>query len=289
MIVTGGEIAKIDATKAYDNIIDVMGNPVIGELKLGNTIMFVGVMEAGASVRLNANGVVSLAFENAAAAEAAAAYFTTVSDKLQVMVSVNNELEIRNPNAVAGECEHCGGVAYWEPWDGISSTGHYFLTEDVTLTDGHIVVSSEMVIDLRGYTITAAENNRVFYVQEKANLVVMDTSAAKTGMITGGHQTRGGNIYIEAKGSFTLYSGIIAGGIADNDLGTTTTNGRGGNIFSNGNVTLLGGAVIDGQALNGSGYGGNIMITGLSATLTVANNAVISGGEAKRRKGSYRC
>ena len=73
----------------------------------------------------------------------------------------------------------------------------------------------------------------------------------------------------------------IANGVADNDLGTGTTNGRGGNIFSFGKVILHGGTVIGGKATNGSGYGGNICITGKAQGLHIDGDAQVIGGEAK--------
>ncbi|MBR2311259.1 MAG: hypothetical protein IKA47_12135 [Oscillospiraceae bacterium] len=273
---TGGKVEGI-VNAGTSQEINVSGNPVLNELKIGGTLLNVGEMTSGAEINISTIGVFSKPVNKAASYTG---YFKPTTEGFIVGVTDNKELKVVHPNAVAGPCDHCGGAnADWMPWNGSGdAAGHYFLENDMTLEEAaEIATGLEVVIDLRGYTITAAEDSRNFYVN--GDLVVMDTSEAKTGLITGGKATRGGNVYVTDKGSFTLLSGTVANGVADNALGTSTTNGRGGNIFANGNVNILGGAVIDGSTVGGSNMGGNIMMTGRSAVLTVDGDAVISGGK----------
>ena len=157
--------------------------------------------------------------------------------------------------------------------------GHYFVPQGgMTLTDElSVAANTEVTLDLRGNTLTAAEAKRVFYLYGTLNL--MDSAGG--GVVTGGRATRGGNIYV-AGGTYNQYSGTLLGGVADNSLGTTTTNGRGGNIFaSSGEIHLLGGTVAEGKTLDGSGFGGNICLTGLKAHLYIGGDAVVRDGSGK--------
>ena len=274
------------------------GKPVISKLRLGGALLIeLGEMSKGASVTLDRLGVFTTANAKAASYKG---YFKSIDPDMIIDVTGKNELKIRHQNAVVGDCVHCDGQADWIPWDGNATAGaHYFLTGDLQLTEEiKITADNEFVLDLKGYTLTAAADSRVFYTS--GDLVIMDSSDAKTGLVTGGTAGRGGNLYITETGSFTLYSGTIANGNAvggytydaadvnqETPIGVNT-NGRGGNIFTNGNVTLLGGAVIDGQttAVTAAGkststYGGNIMATGSGIVITVAGDAVVSGGVAK--------
>ena len=260
------------------NKLTVSGKPIIENLTLGTdtVIHSVGAMEAGASVKINATeGVFTDVLENA---NDVVGYFDGVKIAYKAVVNTENKLEIQFDSACA--CDHCEG-AVWAPWNGEVTTGHYYLTQPVQL-DGVVTINAdnEVVLDLKGYTITAKEGKKAFNLA--GDLVILDSSETQTGTITGGSAYRGGNIYVQETGSFTLYSGTVANGVSDNALGTGSTGSRGGNIFGNGgDVTLKGGTVSGGSVSleAGNGWGGNIFMTG--GTLTVEEGAVISGGSAK--------
>lgn len=262
--------------------INVSGNPVINMLKIGGNMLNVSEMSSGASITTDAVGVISNAMASKAAVDAVVAgqYIKSTNSELILGATAKNELKIYHPDAITAYCEHCDGDADFIPTDALpTGAGHYVLTGNVNADESATIAKGvETVLDLAGYTIAAGENVRPFYV-DGGELVIMDSSDAETGMITGGRATRGGNIYVSS-GSFTLMSGTIANGVADNDLGTSSTNGRGGNIFSNGDVILLGGKVINGSVNGGSNYGGNIMVTGRSADLVIGENAVVADGTA---------
>ena len=66
------------------------------------------------------------------------------------------------------------------------------LTGDKTV-DATIVIETNTVYDLNGYTLAlaAGTSGSVFYIKGGATLKVMDSSAAKTGKITGGKALAG--------------------------------------------------------------------------------------------------
>ena len=303
--ILGGTVDQIDASKAGK--VFVSGKPVVKNLKLGNGVLLeLGAMEKGASVTVDTLGTFTKPSKNAKNYKG---YFSALDTAYVVDITANNELKIRHPQSVPGHCDHCSGEADWLAWDGVASNGHFYLTDNIEL-DEHVKISSssDFVLDLRGYTVSAKDREAtvagdatyyggVFYTS--GSLSIMDTSEAKTGMITGGKAARGGNIFVDTDASFTLYGGTIAGGIADNEMGgryaegekieegvdlvgqlKSATNGRGGNIFSNGQVILIGGAVIDGSAMNGSAYGGNICATG-EGGIIMGKGVVISGGKVR--------
>ena len=252
----------------------VEGSPVIEKLNLTGTVVTVGQLTQGASIKVNATeGTFTDSLDNAADV---APYFSGVKIGYKAIVNAENKLEIQFDSAYT--CQHCEG-AVWMPWNGELTTGHYYLTDNVQLSEVLTVkADNEVVLDLRGFCITAAEGKKVFNLA--GNLVILDTSEDKTGTVTGGSAYRGGNIYVQETGSFTLYGGNIVNGLADGNLSSGTTGGRGGNIFgSGGNVTLKGGIVSGGSVANGSNWGGNIFMTG--GTLTVEDGVVITGGSAK--------
>ena len=305
LVLNGGNIAEISAgSRVHGGKIIVSGKPVVGLMSMNEDIVLeMSGMKDGASIYFEVPGVVTTPFASKSEAQAASKYIKP-GEGLQVVITGKNELEVQVIRTKAHErfCAHCGKTVTFYEWYGgtIREDGHYFLVGDVTMSEAATISKSHtVVVDLNGYTLTAAENSRVFYV--KGDLSVIDSSANKTGVITGGKATRGGNIYVDSGAAFTLYSGSILDGVADNELGAryaegekfdengndmvgklkSTSNGRGGNIFSNGIVTLKGGTVAGGKATNGSGYGGNICSTSLSAKIVINDGATVTGGSAK--------
>ena len=275
--VTGG---LIDGKMAALNVpsFKLEGNPVIKELNLTSTALTVGELTTGAAIHVSSTGVISAPFADQAAAEAAAAYFT-VAAGLKLVINDDFALVVEALPAVTVNkyCEHCAQNVDFTEWVGTSfaGSGHYILTGDVTLSETMAIPAGvEIVLNLDGHTLTST-GPRLFDVT--GILVIEDTSGTNAGTITGGTATRGGNIYVQKAGNFTLYSGTITAGTATG----SGNDGRGGNIFSaGGSVTLKGGVVSNGVANNeGSKWGGNIFMTG--GTLTIEDDAVVSGGNAK--------
>ena len=193
----------------------------------------------------------------------------------------------------------------WEPWDvnanGLTS-GHYYLESDYAQAKQHSVDAGEkVVIDLRGNTLTTAEEGRLFLVY--GYVAVMDSvgggllASKPTGTGNGGLMMVSKDADAANGGLFELYSGTVVqqgdkggadGGVAVIAAGCTfrmyggkiveTTAARGGAfaVRADGNLEILGGAI---YGCTASGVGGAIYSLGN----TVIENCQIWGGVS----GSY--
>ena len=191
----------------------------------------------------------------------------------------------------AGTCSVCNKDVTWTAWDGKTRPAegdHFRLTASATMTDVFTVAEGEDIcVDLNGYTLTAANGKRAFYVQGK--LDIMDSRNA--GTVKGSnHANNGGTIYVTSSGALTLNSGTISGGTADGKYGGniyaagpveikggTVSGGnadRGGNIYATKTLNILGGAISGGSV---GTRGGNIAST---SVLNIYDGAVISSGSA---------
>ena len=59
-------------------------------------------------------------------------------------------------------------------------------------------ITKNLTIDLNGCVLRMTGNTSVFYVYNNATLTIQDSSAAKSGTITGGNAGDGGGVYIGA-------------------------------------------------------------------------------------------
>ena len=121
--------------------------------------------------------------------------------------------------------------------------------------EGLVIPSFKNVtLDLNGHTIDRGLTNAENYASEGyvilvnnsyAHLTINDSSADKTGKITGGNGAFGGGIYVGYYSSLTLNDGSICGNKAT----------LGGGIYIDGyaSFTLNGGSICDNKALNGGG------------------------------------
>ncbi|MCD7846933.1 MAG: hypothetical protein LUG49_02705 [Oscillospiraceae bacterium] len=124
------------------------------------------------------------------------------------------------------------------------SSGNYYLNSDVTLTNNIVISSGNTVtIDLNGYTLTGTGNNSV--ITANGTLMLIDSSSAKTGKITGGSATYGGGVYVGGTGSFTMSGGTITG--------NSGTYGGGVYVSNSGSFTMEGGMISNNKATHGGG------------------------------------
>ena len=196
-------------------------------------------------------------------------------------------------------CEHCGVAVEWSPWDqanaskidGVSS-GHYYLTEDIS---GYVkVVSSgkKVCMYLNGHTITG--DTRAFTLEQGGTLNIMGE-----GTVQGRNVTQGGAIYVYKDAVCNLYGGTLtvapdfAGTLkygivylqdkaTFNQYGGTVTGGkvnfRGGNVHTFGAYNLYGGTIENGIA-EGNANGGNVYV-GSTGVMTMTGGT-IRGGKAE--------
>ena len=139
-------------------------------------------------------------------------------------------------------------------------------------------ITKNLTIDLNGCVLRMTGNTSVFYVYNNATLTIQDSSAAKSGTITGGNAGDGGGVYIggnSSEGHLVMTGGTITGCKADPSL---YGGGRGGGVFVfKGSFTMSGTAKI--TNCTAAGGGGVVVHTG-SSTFTM------NGGEISDCKAS---
>lgn len=191
----------------------------------------------------------------------------------------------------------------WKPWNpnenGDPASGHYYLEGNYAQdAEVNIISGFDVVLDLRGYTLTTASTNRLLLVN--GHMVVLDTVgggrlSAMTGTAAGGvvkvainetadptfdlysgtitpdaasvkTPSNGSLVYVTEGSHFNMYGGTLLGG---------KSSGSGGSVYvSDATVNITGGSIIGGTA---GRHGGNIYATGSSLTL---KNCQIIGGRA---------
>jgi len=174
--------------------------------------------------------------------------------------------------AHTASCTHGCASVTWTPWNGtVEAGGHYYLVNDVQLSEVVSITEGTVCIDLNGYTMTGPIAGRAFYVNEGTVLNLMDSSAENTGTVAGAGfilKADGGMVYING-GALNLYDATVTGGIVDED--------RGGNIYVYGGVMVLDNGKIVGGTIaatasaarggNLCNYGGDVVIKGADAKI----------------------
>ncbi len=154
------------------------------------------------------------------------------------------------------------------------------LGQDITLTGGRLEIGAVTItLDLNGHTLSrsieaAADDGQVIAVKNGGQLTVTDSSADKSGTITGGWAKMGGGILVNAGGELTIQGGTITG---------NTASELGGGIHNEGTTTIKGGTITGNTA---GTYGGAIYsnktlnIVNMSSGVTLSGNTAQSGGGA---------
>ena len=142
-------------------------------------------------------------------------------------------------------------------------------------------ITKNLTIDLNGCVLRMTGNTSVFYVYNNATLTIQDSSAAKSGTITGGNAGDGGGVYIGGnlseggEGHLVMTGGTITGCKADPSL---YGGGRGGGVFVfKGSFTMSGTAKITNCTAD---WGGGVVVHTRSSTFTM------NGGEISDCKAS---
>ena len=183
------------------------------------------------------------------------------------------------------------------------SSGKYYLTKDVMLANAWTVkAGADISLDLNGHTIrrdlpTAKSNGYVIGVSGK--LTLSDSSAEKTGLITGGNNTgNGGGLYINSDAVVNLADCRIEGNKAIGaagiyNAGTLTatrcsiTNnhaiGNAGGIYTSaGMMTFIDCEIKNNRSDN---YGGAFFVD-YTASVTL-DGCTVSGNAAKNGGGAF--
>ena len=162
----------------------------------------------------------------------------------------------------------------------ISNGGTVQLTEDIEISET-LVVTRDVTLDLNGCTLRMTGNTRVFYVYNNATLTIQDSSAAKSGTITGGNAGDGGGVYIgdnSSEGHLVMTGGTITGCATEPSRGGD----RGGGVFVfKGSFTMSGTAKITNCT---AVWGGGVVVHTRSSKFTM-NGGEISDCKASKTGG----
>ena len=113
------------------------------------------------------------------------------------------------------------------------------LDSDTTITETLVITSKTLTLDLNGCTLRMTGTGSVLKVSGRATLTITDSSAAKSGTITGGNAEDGdgGGVYVEAYAALEMTGGCITGCRAED----------GGGVYIDNNATLkmTGGCITD--------------------------------------------
>ena len=152
----------------------------------------------------------------------------------------------------------------------ISNGGTVQLTEDIEISET-LVVTRDVTLDLNGCTLRMTGTGSVLKVSGRATLTITDSSAAKSGTITGGNAGDGGGVCVEAYATLKMTGGCI----------TDCHAIYGGGIYSCENLYMGGTAKIEKCTSNGGSYdaiwnkGGDMYADGGTVDGTVNNQGTI--------------
>ena len=164
-------------------------------------------------------------------------------------------------------------------------------------------ITKNLTLDLNGHVLKMTGSGSVLKVSGRATLTIQDSSAAKSGTITGGNAEDGdgGGVCVEAYAALEMTGGCITGCRAEDGGGVYIDNNAtlkmtggcitdchasyGGGIYSYGNLYMGGTAKIEKCTSNGGSYdaiwnkGGDIYSDGGTVDGTVNNQGTIRRSE----------
>lgn len=185
--------------------------------------------------------------------------------------TISMEYYVSSTNTVC-PCSACNGaIPQWSAWDGTAKAGHYYMEEDVALTET-ITFDQDgiMVLNLNGYTLSKATAGAVFQLQGNATLAIMDGSSDAAGAMIGttGEGVNGALIATEsANAKAEIYGGNFS-------LSNPTVKaGKGALVYAAGSVTIAGGVFKAGSADNG-----DTLYAAPGSSLTIKGDPKIEGG-----------
>ena len=209
--------------------------------------------------------------------------------------TISMEYYIATSNT-ACKCSACNGtIPAWSVWDGTAKAGHYYLEEDVALTETLTIDDAAMVLNLNGYTISKATAGSMFQLQGNATLAIMDGSSDASGALIG-TAAEGENGSLIATESANAAAEIYGGTFSISN--PTTKADKGALVYAAaGSVTIAGGVFKAGSANNGdtlyAAPGSSLTIKGapeMEGGVEIAENVNVSVSETplirKEKNGS---
>ena len=221
------------------------------------------------------------------------AAFVTSGDVTNPLVSTAGATLPPEPVAVSNAADLQNSIA-----DGKSVK----LTDNITITST-LEIARSLTLDLNGHVLKMTGDGSVLKVSGRATLTIQDSSAAKSGTITGGNAEDGdgGGVCVEAYATLEMTGGCITGCRAEDGGGVYIDNNAtlkmtggcitdchasyGGGIYSYGNLYMGGTAKIEKCTSNGGSYdaiwnkGGDMYADGGTVDGTVNNQGTIKHSE----------
>ena len=221
------------------------------------------------------------------------AAFVTSGDVTNPLVSTAGATLPPEPVAVSNAADLQNSIA-----DGKSVK----LTDNITITST-LEIARSLTLDLNGHVLKMTGTGSVLKVSGRATLTITDSSAAKSGTITGGNAEDGdgGGVCVEAYATLEMTGGCITGCRAEDGGGVYIDNNAtlkmtggcitdchasyGGGIYSYGNLYMGGTAKIEKCTSNGGSYdaiwnkGGDMYADGGTVDGTVNNQGTIKRSE----------
>lgn len=178
----------------------------------------------------------------------------------------------------------CGAAAAADqapfPDTGILESTTYTLTGDVMLSaDVSVPDGVSCTIDLNGYVLKGTGSGPVITVESGGCLTLDDTSAEKTGKVTGGSAAYGGGVFVVG-GTFTMNGGCIT-------ENTALTNGGGVSVGDGSLFTLNGGRISGNTAEFGGGVFAYNSTFKMKGGYIEENNAETGAGGVCVRDGPF--
>ena len=119
------------------------------------------------------------------------------------------------------------------------------LDSDTTITETLVITSKTLTLDLNGCTLRMTGTGSVLKVSDRATLTITDSSAAKSGTITGGNAEDGGGVYVDDNATLEMTGGCITG--------CRAVDGGGVYVDYNATLKMTGGCITDCHASYGGG------------------------------------
>ena len=129
--------------------------------------------------------------------------------------------------------------------------GHYYLTENVKLTETWSPTVDKIYICLNGHNIIGPDGSDTIIVNKQLRLVDCkgDSETGEYGKITHNAGENGRGVKVNEGGKLYMYSGAISGNTV---VGSDTTSAAGGGVWFNGTLNMYGGEISGNAAEKGS-------------------------------------
>ena len=174
-----------------------------------------------------------------------------------------------------GHSDDCGLTTGWTAWTSTTSlptSGQYYLTADVTLTN-EVQVSGDLTLCLNGYVITTTAAKRLISTKDGAGVTFTITDCTAyteddvyyAGALTGGKDASagGGAVFVRRSNTLKLYDGRITSNTSSIAGGGIALQAN-GNGHTGGKLYMFGGEIAGNTAINGTTYktGGGLYMGG---------------------------